>query len=542
MPSFRARMTNALLRLTVKTLWRPGLAIDTLRVHAAKSDARLSRGTPDCPVEAIEIAGRPAHWFGAPDLAARNGTLLYLHGGAWCLHLPRLYAGFAAALSNATGLRVLLVDYRLAPEHPFPAAIDDCLATYRAMLEGPHGGPVAIAGDSAGGSLSLVTLMRARDAGLPLPACAVLLSPSTDLAFGGPSIRYNADADPMFSAASMGLLPDIYCPAQDCGNPLLSPLYGDWSGLPPLYFLAGSTEMLLDDSVRAHDRAQQAGTSSRIDVWWQMPHVFPVIRLLPEARVALEAIRTFVEEHGARPPRSTRPLSRARCRLEQTGHRPRSPCRTRRLISCRSCPLRHVRARTVRSLDARALSSTFPDGLAASSTSRRTRAMPRRIMRIEAAAACDRSAIRERTSPTHDDAATVAQVRHAHQPRAERQCRVRHAAIALASKRSPLAVLWLLNAWQYQEMFLGYGCVACEPAHCADTRCPPRLHQRRRSSAHTRRTPRARRLPARARGAGVDSGRREERTHRGRSLVGSGESGWEVGDAGLRGQRSEPDR
>ena len=138
------------------------------------------------PVEAVEVAGRRAQWFGAPELAARNGTLLYLHGGAWCLHLPALYAGFAATLSKATGLRVLLVDYRLAPEHPFPAAIDDCLAAYRAMLESPHGGPVAIAGDSAGGSLTLVTLMRARDAQLPLPACAVLLSPSTDLTFSGP--------------------------------------------------------------------------------------------------------------------------------------------------------------------------------------------------------------------------------------------------------------------------------------------------------------------------------------------------------------------
>src|SRR5574338_1665274 len=132
MPSLRARLFNLMLRLTVRRMWRPGLEIGAVRAHAAKSDARLGRRRPACPAEPLEIAGRPAHWFGAPELARRNGTLLYLHGGAWCLHLPELYAGFAAALSNATGLRVLLVDYRLAPEHPFPAGIDDCFAAYRA--------------------------------------------------------------------------------------------------------------------------------------------------------------------------------------------------------------------------------------------------------------------------------------------------------------------------------------------------------------------------------------------------------------------------
>jgi acetyl esterase/lipase len=301
LPSLRARLVNLMLRLTVRPIWRRGLEIGTVRAHAARSDARLAFGRPRVPVEAVAIAGRPAHWFGDSDLAIRNGTLLYLHGGAWCLHLPELYAGFAGALSKATGLRVLLVDYRLAPEHPFPAAIDDCFATYRAMLESPQGGPVAIAGDSAGGSLALVTLMRARDGQLPLPACAVLLSPATDITFSGPSIRYNALADPMFSAASMELLQDIYCPGQERSNPLLSPLFGNWAGLPPLYFLAGSTEMLLDDSVRAHDRAVQAATSSRIDVWPHMPHVFPVLRMLPEARAALKLIVEFIEHHRARP-------------------------------------------------------------------------------------------------------------------------------------------------------------------------------------------------------------------------------------------------
>jgi acetyl esterase/lipase len=297
MPSFRARIINLLLRLTVKPLWQPGLAIDEIRRHTAKTDRRLAKRIGDCPTEQVTIAGVRATWYGAPELAARKGVLLYLHGGAWCVHLPALYGAFAAKLSALTRLRVLLVDYRLAPEHPFPAAVDDCLAVYRSVVESGGARPPVIAGDSAGGNLALITLMRARDANLSLPSCAVLLSPATDIALGGPSIRYNAHADPMFSAGAGELLPSMYCPDLDRTDPLISPLYGNWANLPPLFFMAGSTEMLLDDSVRAHDRAQQAGTNSRIDVWPDMPHVFPLFSMLPEARRALGDIVAFIEQH-----------------------------------------------------------------------------------------------------------------------------------------------------------------------------------------------------------------------------------------------------
>jgi acetyl esterase/lipase len=304
MPSFRARIINTLLRLTVKPMWRPGLTIEDIRRHTAKTDRRLAKRVGDCPAEQVTIEGVRATWYGAPELAARKGTMLYLHGGAWCVHLPALYGTFAARLSAATGLRVLLVDYRLAPEHPYPAAVDDCLAVYRSLVEASNARPHVIAGDSAGGNLSLITLMRARDAQLPLPSCAILLSPATDIAMTGPSIRYNEKADPMFSIGAGDLLPSMYCPGLDRTDPLISPLYGNWTGLPPLYFLAGSTEMLLDDAVRAHDRAQQARTNSRIDVWPDMPHVFPLFSMLPEARQALGDIVAFIEQH---PPRNASP-------------------------------------------------------------------------------------------------------------------------------------------------------------------------------------------------------------------------------------------
>jgi len=300
MPSLRARLLNLFLRVTTKSMWKPSLDITEVRAHAARMDARIARNAPPVAVEAVEIAGVPATWIGDPSLSER-GTLLYLHGGAWCIHLPGIYRKFATTLSALTGMRVLLPDYRLAPEHPFPAGVDDCFAVYRWLIEqGYANRPLAIAGDSAGGNLTLVTLMQARDARLPMPDCAVMLSPSTDLTTSGPSWTYNAEADPMFSPASRDLLRPIYCPDQDMANALLSPLFGNWAGLPPLLFHAGSTEVLLDDSVRSHDRASQAGVSAEIDVWWQMPHVFHVFNWLPESRAALQKIADFIATRAVR--------------------------------------------------------------------------------------------------------------------------------------------------------------------------------------------------------------------------------------------------
>ena len=298
MPSLRARFMNRLLRATTKPMWRPGLDIATVRTHTAKMERRLVRKLPPIATEAVDVAGVPATWYGPPE-RAQTGTLLYLHGGAWCLHLPRIYARFATILSDLTGMRVLLPDYRLAPEHKFPAGVDDCFAVYRWLLDQGHRErPFALAGDSAGGSLSLVTMMRARDALLPLPDCAVLLSPSTDITLAGPSWQYNSKVDPMFSLEAGPLLADIYCPGQDHGNPQLSPLFGNWNGLPPLLFHAGSTEMLLDDSVRAQDRAVQAGVAAEIDVYYALPHVWQLMTGLPEATAATRRIVDFIVAHS----------------------------------------------------------------------------------------------------------------------------------------------------------------------------------------------------------------------------------------------------
>jgi len=301
MPSLRARLTNAFLRRTVKPMWKPGLDVPRIRAMAARMDARIARKPRAFPVEDTTIAGVHATWIGEPALAAK-GTLLYLHGGGWSVHLPATFQRFVASLAAAAGLRALLVDYRLAPEHPFPAAIDDCFAVYRWLVDnGYTQRPLAVAGDSAGGNLTLVTLMRARDGRLPMPDCAAVLSPATDLTLSGPSVRYNAKADPMFSLAAADVLPDLYCTAALRANPLVSPLFGNWAALPPLLFHAGSTEALLDDSVRAHDRARQAGTSAEIEVWLGLPHVFHVFHWLPEARQGTRAVADFIVSHCARP-------------------------------------------------------------------------------------------------------------------------------------------------------------------------------------------------------------------------------------------------
>ena len=299
MPSLRARLTNAFLRTWTKPRWHPELDVHLTRTRVRFLDARLSGRDPQVAVEEVDAAGVRAAWHGERRLADR-GSLLYIHGGAWCLHLPRAYRRLASRLSVLTGLRVLLPDYRLAPEYPFPAAVDDCLAVYRWLIEqGAAGRPFAIAGDSAGGSLALVTMMRARDASLTLPACAALLSPSTDLTMSGPSIEYNERADPMFSRAALGLLANLYFPGVAPSHPWLSPLFGQWQGLPPLLFHAGSTEMLLDDSVRAHDRAVAAGVDSQIKVWGGLPHVAPLFRIMPEADRALREIAAFITGHTA---------------------------------------------------------------------------------------------------------------------------------------------------------------------------------------------------------------------------------------------------
>jgi epsilon-lactone hydrolase len=225
--------------------------------------------------------------------------VLYLHGGAYRAGSPANYRHFTWRIAAATQASVLAIDYRLAPEHPFPAALDDAVAAYRWLLaEHTAPGKLLIMGDSAGGGLTLATLLKLRDDGLPLPAAGVALSPWTDLALTGASLKLNAQSDPMLNAAHLPALANEYLAGADPRLPYASPLYGDLAGLPPTLIQVGGDEILCDDAVRMHERLRRAGCDAELEVWPRMPHVWHAFApVLPEARRAIDSIGEFARRH-----------------------------------------------------------------------------------------------------------------------------------------------------------------------------------------------------------------------------------------------------
>ena len=243
----------------------------------------------------VDLGTCTAVWV---DAGARDSgrVVLYLHGGAFIGESPRAHRAMLARLCRRCAARGFYVNYRLAPEHPYPAATDDCLAAYRHLLaQGTAASRIVIAGDSAGGNLALVTAMRARDSGLPLPAGLVLLSAVLDASFSGDSTRRNDGIDPLFRAAILEPLAAAYVSAEMRGHPYVSPLTGDLSGLPPILALVGSSEILLDDTLRLASRGRAVETQ----VWHDMPHVFPIMHMLPESGEAIDAIAAFVARHAS---------------------------------------------------------------------------------------------------------------------------------------------------------------------------------------------------------------------------------------------------
>jgi len=238
--------------------------------------------------------GEARAWWVEPAGRPRGGVILYFHGGGFVAECRAIHDPLLAALGRTAGARGLMVDYRLAPEHPFPAATEDCFAAWNWMLSsGIDPARVVFAGDSAGGNLVLVTAMRARDEGLPLPAALVLISPVLDLTFSGASFARNDGIDPMFRAVTARRIQDWYAPGLDAADPRISPLFGGTGNLPPTLLLAGSSELLLDDTLRYAARTETA----RAAVWHDMPHVFPAIRGLAAGDRAIAEIAGFIREH-----------------------------------------------------------------------------------------------------------------------------------------------------------------------------------------------------------------------------------------------------
>jgi acetyl esterase/lipase len=247
----------------------------------------------DVTVEKTRIAGVRGEWISAPN-ARKDRVLFYLHGGAYCLGSCDSHRGLASRLARACESRALVIEYRLAPEHPFPAALEDSTAVYRELIRsGVRPENMVIGGDSAGGGLTMATLLTLRDEGDPLPASAVLLSPWTDLEGTGESMKTRADVEPWLDPEKSHQVAKLYLRDLDPRHPLVSPIYADLRGLPPMLVHVGNDECLLDDSVRLVERAKEAGVETEFKIWDEMWHVFHGFPI-PEARQAIEEIGAFV--------------------------------------------------------------------------------------------------------------------------------------------------------------------------------------------------------------------------------------------------------
>lgn len=246
----------------------------------------------------------PCEWVLAPG-ADGDVRLLYLHGGGFVSGSGAFYLTLAAHISAAAKCAVLLPDYRLAPEHPFPAGLEDCIAAHKWIVSNGPSGPAPakatfVAGDSAGGCLTLATLLALRDRRLPLPAGAIPLSPTTDFTLASESLK-TVD-DPIISARTMPVFRDLYLGNTDPRNPLASPVFGDYRGIPPLLIQVGEHEMLRDDSIRVANKAQSDGIQVTLEVWPGMFHVFQSHEpLLPEAQESIQHMADFIRSELPKP-------------------------------------------------------------------------------------------------------------------------------------------------------------------------------------------------------------------------------------------------
>ena len=255
---------------------------------------------PDVTAAPTTVNDVPAEWVSTPEADAER-VILYLHGGAYVVGSVNTHRDLAGRLSRASGARVLNVDYRLAPEHPHPAAVDDATAAYRWLLDvGHEPAELAVAGDSAGGGLTIATLVALRDAKEPMPAAGVCLSPWVDLEGTGESMETRAHLDPMVQREHLMRMAKLYLADHHVRTPLAAPLYADLSGLPPLYIQVGTAETLLDDSNRLAERAREAGVDVTLEHWDDMIHVFQAFApMLPEGQQAVDKIGEYLRARWA---------------------------------------------------------------------------------------------------------------------------------------------------------------------------------------------------------------------------------------------------
>lgn len=302
----RARLFNALLRRLILTIRRDSWDIQERRRKMDQFSRLLFKLPKATRCERFQIAHMPAEWIEVAN-ANHDRILLYFHGGGYVLCSIETHRHLIAALAQAARARALAVDYRLAPEHRYPAALEDALAAYRWLLDlGVAPERIITGGDSAGGGLSIAVLIAARDAGLPLPAGAICLSPWVDLTFSGESVRTNARREFIIPMRMIHQGAAMVLGNADPREPTISPLFADLRGLPPLFIQVGTEEILLDDARRLAERAESAGFQVELEIWQGMVHVWQFfVPYLKEARQAIDRLGAFVQSRvpdAAAPP------------------------------------------------------------------------------------------------------------------------------------------------------------------------------------------------------------------------------------------------
>lgn len=295
--SWQGRIVNTVLRRTMKPLMFSG-RITRARMGMSAWMMEASASLIPAPLARYVAVKKPVRgeWVETGDNTGR--VVLYFHGGAYIAGSPRTHRPLTVMLARKAQARVFALDYRQAPEHAFPAWLEDAVAAYQHLLaRGERPGQIVFAGDSAGGNLVLVTLLRLRELGLPMPAGAICLSPWSDLACTSRSFRQNAGVEAMLNAEAIAALGRHHIGERDPKDPLLSPAHGNYDGLPPLMVHVGSEEILLDDARAVRRAAQRARLRLDYREWPGMPHVFPLFySLLPEAREAVADMARFITE------------------------------------------------------------------------------------------------------------------------------------------------------------------------------------------------------------------------------------------------------
>lgn len=299
MPSLTGRFFNLFVRLFVRRRYGDDEYKTAKLARRLFGAPRLWQkwSTRGLRVTPTDGNAPPGEWIEPAN--HQDAVIFYVHGGGFISCSPQTHRPIASALARRTNFRLFSVDYPLAPEHRFPAALDNVFAAYRWLLaQNVSPGRIAFAGDSAGGGLVLSMLLRLRDEGLPLPACAVCFSAWTDLTGTSDSNRTNAGVDDMFYPENIDEFADAYLLDASKENPLVSPVFGAYENFPPVLFHVGSTEILLDDSRRIHQKIQAAGGESRLEIFEDIFHCWQMAaELLPEARESLGQAAEFIRRH-----------------------------------------------------------------------------------------------------------------------------------------------------------------------------------------------------------------------------------------------------